>query len=292
MSKGDLAGIIVGCAIAFIGVTGMVMSGEPATPTRTYALSVSVTPPGGGSVSPSGGEYKPGAPVRLTASPASGYTFDRWSGSTSVTVPTILITMNSDKTLTAHFKATQTASGVLFSDDFSDEGSGWITYEGFDGRASYHDGCLHITAYTAFLGPTYSTAQLSLADFVLEVETWLVDGTDDNWHLVLCRYQDEDNNYAFGISADGYYSIFKWFDGELAVLVSPTYSTHINQGRSAINLIRVECIGDSLSLSANGHMLKMVADDTFSGGDIGLGTIALAGEFTEVAFDNIVVSKP
>jgi len=101
MSKRKLAAIIIACTIAII--VAIVIT-RPLPPTPTYTLSVSVSPSGAGAVSPSGGEYDPGAKVTLTASPASGYTFDYWSGSASGTTPTVTITMDSDKSLTANFE--------------------------------------------------------------------------------------------------------------------------------------------------------------------------------------------
>ena len=292
MSKGDLAGIIVGCAIAFIGVTGMVMSGEPATPTRTYALRVSVSPSGAGSVSPSGGNYKPGAQVRLTASPASGYTFDRWSGSTSVTAPTIMITMNSDKSLTAHFETTQTASEVLFSDDFGDEAGNWEVYTAEYGSVFYRGGWLHLINNNPTEFSTGTRTHRHFTDFVLRVETKLVAGTPGNWHIVLCRYQDSSNSYYFATSADGHYFVSKLVNGDWTALASANHSFHIKQGVGAINLVRIECIGSKLSLSANGHLLWQGTDTTFIGGDIALVADAYAGTFAEIAFDNIVISTP
>jgi len=102
MSKNKLAGIIVACTIAIIVVIVLVIPSLLQTPTHT--LSVSVTPSGAGSVSPSGGEYESGVQVTLTASPASGYTFDYWSGSASGTIPTVTVTIDSDKSLTANFE--------------------------------------------------------------------------------------------------------------------------------------------------------------------------------------------
>ncbi len=99
MSKKKLAGIIVGCIIVIIVIVAI------ATRTPTYTLSVSVSPSGAGSVSPSGGEYKSGVQVTLTASPASGHTFDHWSGSASGTSPTITIIMNGDHEVKANFIA-------------------------------------------------------------------------------------------------------------------------------------------------------------------------------------------
>jgi len=97
MNKKKLAGIIVGCIVVIIVIVVI------ATHTSTYTLSVTVSPSGAGSVSPAGGQYESGQQVILTASPASGYTFDYWWGSASGSSPTIIITMDSDKSITANF---------------------------------------------------------------------------------------------------------------------------------------------------------------------------------------------
>jgi len=297
MSRGNLTGIIVGCIIAAIGVVGIAMSGELSTspepePTTAYTLSVSISPSGAGSVSPSGGEYESGAQVVLIASPVSGYTFDHWSGSTSGATPAIMITMNSDKSLTANFKATPTVPEVLFSDDFNDEAGVWDTYSAEYGSVFYEDGWLHLTNNNPAEFATGTWADKYFTDFILEVETKLVGGTDDNWHTVVCRYQDTDSSYYFQTSADGYYSIYKHANGNWVALESTTYSSYINQGVDAVNLIHIECIGSDLSLSVNGHLLWDGTDTTCTGGDILLLTSAMAGTYTEVAFDNITITEP
>ena len=76
----------------------------PSHSDQTYALAIHVSPSGGGSVSPSGGEYKSGSRVTLTANPATGYTFDQWSGDASGTSPNIVITMDSNTDVTAYFE--------------------------------------------------------------------------------------------------------------------------------------------------------------------------------------------
>jgi len=264
----------------------------PPTITKV-TLTTNVSPLGAGSVSPSGGEYDSGVTVTLTATPVNGYTFDYWAGSASGTSPTVTITMDSDKSLTAHFKSTTPkTTKILFSDDFSDESSGWVTYDGFDGQVIYRDGCFYIKDYTDPEGTMYGESQRYFTDFILEVETRLVGGTDYNWHVVSCRFKDEDNSYDFGIGADGTYVIAKWVNGNIIYLVESTYSAYIHQGQGVTNLIHIECIGSNLSLSVNGHLLKKVTDTTFTGGDICLAANSLAGTFTEVAFDNIVVTEP
>jgi uncharacterized repeat protein (TIGR02543 family) len=251
-----------------------------------------VSPSGTGWVSPSTGEYESGDQVTLTASPASGYTFDQWSGAASGTSPTTVVTMYSDRSITAHFKAIPVTGEILFSDDFSDEAGAWDTYSVEYGSVFYEDGWLHLTNNNPAQYATGTWAHQYFTDFILEVETKLVAGTDNNWHTVVCRYQDTDNSYYFQTSADGYYSIYKHANGNWVALGSMTYSSYINRSVDAVNLIHIECIGSDLSLSVNGHLLWEGTDATFTGGDIVLLTSALAGTFTEIAFDNVMVTKP
>jgi uncharacterized repeat protein (TIGR02543 family) len=294
MSKKRLAGIIIACTIAII-VAIVLFAFKPwegTSSAETYTLTTVVSPSGAGSVSPSGGEYESGAQVILTASPASGYTFDHWSGSESGTTPTITITMDSDKSLTAHFETIPTVPEVLFSDDFSDEAGVWDTYSFEDGSVLYSDGWLHLINYSSATFATNTYAHQYFTDFILEVETRLVAGTDDNWHLVACRVQYYDNYYEFGISANGYYTIVKLLGGWKTTQFKPTYSYYIHQGQGVTNLIHIECIGSSLSLSVNGHLLEEIIDPSFSGGDIALGASSVGAGFTEIAFDNILVREP
>jgi len=260
-----------------------------------YALTVASTT--GGSVTTPGEvtrTYEAGMVVDLVVEAEEGYWFVQWTGDVNsiadVNDATTTITMNGDYSIAANFEV----SGVLFSDDFSDEGSGWVTYDEYDGQVAYLNGCLYVKDYTDPEWCIVSSPQSFqyFTDFILEVETWLVGGTDNNWHMVLCRMQDADNYYAFVISADGYYMMNKSVNGNIIILVSPTHSTYINQGVDGINLIHIECIGSSLSLSVNEHLLCEGTDATFSGGPFGLGAHAQAFTFTEVAFDNIVLSEP
>ncbi len=74
-------------------------------PSELYSLSVSVNPSGAGSVTPPGGDFASGTDVVITAVPAIGYAFDHWSGDSSGIDNPTSITMESDKSVTAHFTA-------------------------------------------------------------------------------------------------------------------------------------------------------------------------------------------
>jgi hypothetical protein len=72
-----------------------------------YALTTSVSPSGGGEVSPASGIYDAGSTVTLVATPSADYEFVSWSGDASGVSPVITVTMDSDKEVTASFVATR-----------------------------------------------------------------------------------------------------------------------------------------------------------------------------------------
>jgi len=100
--SGDASGTVSSIRITMDSDKNVIANFRAAT--KTYTLTVNISPSGAGSVSPSGGNYESGTQVTLTASPASGYSFDYWSGSASGATSTITVTMNSNKSVTANFK--------------------------------------------------------------------------------------------------------------------------------------------------------------------------------------------
>ena len=82
---------------------------SPPTEQQTYTLSISISPSGAGSVFPSSGQYVPSLQVTLAATPASGYTFEYWDGDTSGSSLATTVTMDSDKTVIAHFSVVDIA---------------------------------------------------------------------------------------------------------------------------------------------------------------------------------------
>lgn len=69
-----------------------------------YTLNTQVSPEGAGAIAPASGKYDAGTVVTLVAEPAPGYAFDYWSDGSRSTTRSVTITMDSDKSITAHFK--------------------------------------------------------------------------------------------------------------------------------------------------------------------------------------------
>lgn len=68
-----------------------------------YHLTIQSTP--GGSTSQVSEDFEKGTQVTITAQPDDGYTFNGWSGDVSSTSATIVIAMDSNKSVTANFRA-------------------------------------------------------------------------------------------------------------------------------------------------------------------------------------------
>jgi len=117
---GLLAGIVAGTGALIShllnrGDSTTTASPQAPTSSQTHSLTVSVEHPERGTVSrePNNTNYKSGTVVQLTALPASGYVFDRWSGNASGPSPTTPITIDSNKSITAHFKLIDTTSPTI-----------------------------------------------------------------------------------------------------------------------------------------------------------------------------------
>ncbi len=187
-------------------------------------------------------------------------------------------------------------NGALLRDDFGGEKNcGWREYNQGGAVVEIADGTLNIS--TSQTGQIWwSNVGRDFGDVIVTVQARQTSGPNNNAYGVICRYQDEKNFYFFLISGDGYYAIGKYESAQ----DRPTYLTPnqeyifsdlINQG-VATNLVRASCIGNELALSVNGLPLVSVTDDSFAGGDVGLGVSTLEQGTAVVQFDDLLVLAP
>lgn len=187
-------------------------------------------------------------------------------------------------------------NGALLRDDFAGEQTcGWREYNQGGAVVEIAEGTLNIS--TSQTGQIWwSNVGRDFSDVIVTVQARQSSGPNNNAYGVLCRYQDENNFYIFLISGDGYYAIGKYETGEQQITyLTPNqeyvFSDLINQG-VATNLIRVSCVGNELSLSVNGLPLVTVTDNSFAGGDVGLGVSTLEPGTAVVQFDDLLVLAP
>ncbi len=111
----------------------------------------------------------------------------------------------------------------------------------------------------------FSALDRKFSDMDLRVTARVIDGPDDNQYGVVFRYQDQDNYYAFFISADGYYSLVKRENGALRDISTWGTSEAIATGEAA-NSIRIVAKGDAFSFFVNGEPMPLclAGENTFS----------------------------
>lgn len=178
---------------------------------------------------------------------------------------------------------------LLFADDFTTPTDMWSASDAADGVVRFEDGRLVIRANTLYKSKVV-LAPAIYGDVVIEVETTFEDGTDNNWQLVTCRHESDEDFYRMGVSADGYFVISVWRDGERrGNSIGPQPSDAVKQGAGETNLLRVACVEDRLRLEINGEVAAEVRDGGLDEGRIGFAVDALDSTFSEASFDNLRV---
>lgn len=189
--------------------------------------------------------------------------------------------------------ARSSRQGILFQDSFDNPRSGW----GKDQREQFERGYRNGEYSIELRTPNWfvwAHPAGKFTDVSVEVNARLASGAPDGHFGVLCRYVDAENFYYFGVSADGYYAIFRRTGENVKILTGDGSgmlpSPAIRTGER--NHIRAVCQGDSLSLYVNDEMIATASDRTLTRGYVGLGAGSGPGGSTLIQFDDFVVTAP
>jgi hypothetical protein len=180
---------------------------------------------------------------------------------------------------------------LLFQDEFDDNTTGWDRVANDGGIMDYDTGGYRILIRQPQLN-FWSTPEMNFGDVRVEADVTKLNGPDENRAGLMCRYQSG-NYYFFLISSDGFYAIGKFIGGQTILLGQSAMQASANvQPGSALNHLRADCIGDSLTFYVNFNPVAGVKDADLQTGDIGV----LAGSFSQpgvdVLFDHFVVMQP
>jgi len=182
---------------------------------------------------------------------------------------------------------------VQFQDDFSDPSSGLARYYDENiGSLDYVNQGYQISVNQRHT-ILWSGPGLEFTDVQIEVDVTKIDGPESDDFGVVCRARDKHNFYFLIISSDGYYGIGKVRDGiqQLIGMKDMPPSEDIIQGQYT-NHLRADCIGEYLSLYANGIHLVTVKDSEFTSGDVGLFAGTFEDPGTSVRFNKFSVLMP
>jgi hypothetical protein len=135
--------------------------------------------------------------------------------------------------------------------------------------------------------PTWT--QQSFGDVRIEVDVRRVSGPDSASAYLLCRRAAE-RQYIFG-DVD--------FEGEARIgLVTPELQEILadEEGiaglQEGVNHLRLDCVGNTMSLYANGNLIASVEVNGPQNGAIGFAAGGVGEGQTDFRFDNLVISKP
>lgn len=184
---------------------------------------------------------------------------------------------------------------VLFHDEFAAGQAASWQIEGDDlGQTAIVNEQLMIDIRAANVMQFASLPEMPFQDFVLEVEARQVGGDLANSYGVLFRMQDPNRFYRFDITGDGKFMLERRNgDGTWTRFIRDWLPTPaIQQGHNAVNRLRVEVVGPSISTYVNDTFLFQVNDTAYAAGTIALDAGTFGGPEMQATFDNVVVRRP
>lgn len=171
-----------------------------------------------------------------------------------------------------------TSARLVYEADFS-TGKGWHTEENDRFHFAFQDGS-YVIGVDIRNAAVWSIRDDAYSDVILETSAQRLNGPQDGYYGVVCRQVDSDNYYGLAIGSDGAYGILKMVDGKMDFLVDGSAPDGVIHA-DAPNLVRGECIGETLTLFANGQKLAETQDSDLGSGATGL----LAGTHSNPGFE-------
>lgn len=178
----------------------------------------------------------------------------------------------------------------MYQDEFEQNTTGWDRLANDIGIMDYDSGGYRMLIRQPSFN-FWSTPEKDFRDVRLEVDVTKLNGPDENRAGLMCRYQNG-SYYFFVISNDGYYAIGKFMNGRSLLLGQSSMQASPDVQTGAVNHLRADCIGGSLTMYINFNLVAGAQDADLANGDVGL----IAGSFSEpgvdVLFDHFVVMQP
>lgn len=187
-------------------------------------------------------------------------------------------------------RVSKLCSSRLYFDDFSNPNSGWKVWENAYGRYEYLNGEYRILAKQA---PAWESSfpGFKATNYVATVDVRNTTGVSGYAGILFGFAPDWSHFYFFVVNTGGIagrYVITQW-DQAAAPWIGDGYSGAIHWGTES-NRLQLERNGDMIWAYANGELLTIIKDSSFTGqGYVGLITIADPNPNVDSRFDNFTV---
>lgn len=184
---------------------------------------------------------------------------------------------------------------LVFSDEFVAGQTGpWLLEGDANGRSHINNEQLILELNASNLMQFATLQELTLQDFVLEVEARPLNGDLGNSYGTLFRLQDNNRFYRFELTADGKYMLERRNGDGTWTRFIPDWTAHpaIQAGHNVSNRIRIEAVGPVMSAYVNDVLIIQVTDNSYPSGQIALDAGTFMPANMEVAFDNVRIGEP
>jgi hypothetical protein len=179
---------------------------------------------------------------------------------------------------------------ILYQEEFEDNKTGWDRIANDNGIMDYDSGGYRMLVQRAGYN-LWSTPERDYADARVEVDVFRLNGPSENRMGLMCRYQNGDY-YFFVISNDGFYAIGKFIGGQTLLLGQTEMRSSEFIQKDAVNHLRADCVGNTLTFYINYTEVASVQDSDFPNGDVGLLTGAFSEAGVDVLYDHFMVIQP
>lgn len=184
---------------------------------------------------------------------------------------------------------------VLYADGFvAGETGNWVIEGDNAGQTAVSDEQLVIELSDNNIMQFTTLPDVTFDNFILEVDGRLLQGDLGSSYGVLFRMQDTTRFYRFEITGDGMFMVERR-DGESGwtrFVDRWTEAPAINQGLNSTNRLKVEALGQTITLYVNDIQVHQFTDSAYSSGTIALDAGTFVQPLAQVAFDNLVVRRP
>ena len=169
-----------------------------------------------------------------------------------------ILVYNDQKIALDYIKATQSTGSpivnknnnslkTIFEDDFSSNANDWGIQDDENATVQIRNNNYYFEHKKTTLGWN-STKSIEIdtnKDFEIETRIQKISGVQDNGYGVVFGKKDNDNQFVFTLSANGYYSIDQYENGTFKALKKWTKSSHIKTGNYVYNTLKIKKEGKS-----------------------------------------------
>jgi hypothetical protein len=207
------------------------------------------------------------------------------SSTTTSSSTTTTVAASTTTTVAAGTATTLSGSKLLYSDDFSNETSGWPVGLSDWVSAQYQNGAYVMECQGATGG--WRTPGWEIADARILADLTLSEGQDSDSCGIIFRERNGER-YEFAINAKGYYALWYRTTLDVSILVNWTYSEALKPVGTT-NHLKIVLSGTEFSFTVNDIRLLTIEDAALDSGTIGLTVNSGSIYPVKAKFDNIEV---